>query len=690
MTWIRTGDDMRLAGLTVAAVAAATGAASQESSFVLDPIVVRSAARDDRLLLDVPVAATVLEGERLAAEQATDFQQLIGDAPGVTILGGPRSISQEPNIRGFSDDQIVLRFDGGRFNFDQGHRGRFFVDPDVVQRVEIIRGGGSTLYGSGALGGVIAVETKDVDDLLAPGDSFGGRLRSGWSSNGAIGEASATLYGRQGAFDALGFLGWQPMGEDLTDGDGDDIRSSQIDVQNALVKFGYSPTEASRFELGGSLYHDDGTTPPNANAAASVDTDIDRDADVSTLRLSWDYAPVGSELVDLSVLGYWNGLQITEDRNADGRLDKTDYDTFGFEAVNRSRFGAQMPVTLVYGVEALRDHQEGTRDGAAREQFPDADATTLAGFAEATIAVTDSLEIVPGLRYDHYSRDPDGDFPSLEEGFFSPRLGVSWRPTDSWQVYGNVARAFRAPSLTELYNDGVHFAVPGFSLGPGMEFSGVNSFVPNPDLEPEKSTQFEIGTRFERGDVFRAGDVASLSANAYYADVEDFIDQTVTFMDFSTAQPGPGGVIVGGTTTSTNIDARLWGFEAEADYDAGLWFAGLILTVPRGEQEGGGPLGSIPQDRLSATLGVRPGPNWELGGRATFAAKEDDVPEETLPGEAWTVVDLFAAWRPDLAQLQGTVFRFGIDNLFDETYAIYPNGLNQPGRTFKVAAAVSF
>jgi hemoglobin/transferrin/lactoferrin receptor protein len=138
--WLRT---------TAAVIAAAQGAAAlAQDSLVLDEILVESASRDPRALLDTPVAVTVLSGEQLAVKQATDFQQLIGDAPGLTIEGGPRSIAQEPNIRGFQDEQVVLRFDGGRSNFDQAHRGRFFVDPDIVERVEIVRGGGSTLFGS--------------------------------------------------------------------------------------------------------------------------------------------------------------------------------------------------------------------------------------------------------------------------------------------------------------------------------------------------------------------------------------------------------------------------------------------------------------------------------------------------------------------------------------------------------------
>jgi len=92
-----------------------------------------------------------------------------------------------------------------------------------------------------------------------------------------------------------------------------------------------------------------------------------------------------------------------------------------------------------------------------------------------------------------------------------------------------------------------------------------------------------------------------------------------------------------------------------------------------GRQQGGDALVAIPEDRLTVSGGVRPTIDWELGARATFAADQDDVPEGS-----------------EIAGLQVTVFRAGIDNVVDETYTIYPNGLNQPGRTFKISAAVTF
>ncbi|MEP0961225.1 MAG: TonB-dependent receptor [Roseobacter sp.] len=669
-------------GCTAVIVCIASNVEAQEEPFQLPPVVLGTPLRVERDLLDTPVAASVIEAGSLESRQADTYEELIGDIPGVTIDGGPRGISQEPNIRGFQDEQIVLRFDGGRLNFNQAHRGRFFFDPEIVQRVEVVRGGGSTLFGSGALGGVISVETKDPSDLLKPGQTTGARVRLGYSSNGEIASPSTTVYSDWGKVDALVFLGTRQFGTALQDGNGDDILRSEIDAYNGSVKLGFEPTEDQRFEINLSYYEDSGITPPNTDGASDPDLDVEREAEVFTSRLSWDWNPEGSDLIDLSVLFYGNSLEISEDRLADARTDNTEYDTIGVEIVNRSRFDASVPIQLVYGFEAFRDTQEGSRDGADRLQFPDAEAETIGLFAEATAEVTQKLELIAGLRVDHYSRDVDN--PTLDdvsETFASPRIGFSYRSSPNWQFYGNLAQAYRAPTLTELYNDGEHFAV---DFGPGLR--GVNNFTPTPDLKEEKSQQIELGTRFERAGFIQPGDSLRFAANAYYAEVDDYIDTVVTDFDFSTAFTG----FVFGETFQQNVDAKLWGMEAEVDYDAGLWFAGAGISLPRGRQRNGDALGSIPQDRLVATLGFRPTSDTSLGMRATLTADQNDVPDGSQEGASYQTLDLFGSWRPSRGPFKGMSFFAGIDNIFDEQYTIYPNELPQPGRTFRVSAVVQF
>ncbi|MFW5881029.1 MAG: TonB-dependent receptor domain-containing protein, partial [Roseicyclus sp.] len=360
-----------------------------------------------------------------------------------------------------------------------------------------------------------------------------------------------------------------------------------------------------------------------------------------------------------------------------------------------------VPVDLVYGVEGFRDTQEGLRDGGPRAAFPDAAATTFGAFAEGTIGLTESFDLILGARFDSYERDPDDPtLEAVEDTFLSPRIGFSFRPNQDWQIFGNVARAYRAPNLSELYNDGVHFttgpgfpAPPGSGTPPGTFFSGRNVFVPNPDLDPESSTQYELGARYEATDVLSQGDRISLSFNGYYADVADFIDSFVLFVDPATLRPnpapGPFPFLADGTTNTRNVDAELWGFEAELDYDAELWFAGAGIGIARGEGEDGTPLGSIPQDRLTLLGGYRPTADWEIGARATLTADKDDTPSG-IAAPGYGLLDLFATYAPETGPLSGSTIRFGIDNLLDEDYTIYPNGLPQPGRSFEISATFTF
>ncbi len=665
-----------------------------DDSVQLPEILIFGAARDDRALLDTPNAADVVGEDQLRRRQPSTYQELLGDVPGLTIEGGPRGVSQEINIRGFQDEQVVLRLDGGRQNFNLAHRGRFFTDPMILKQVEVLRGGASTLFGSGALGGVVFVDTKDASDVIEPGRTTGGEVKLGYNSNGNEWNYGATGAMQAGAFDGLFFVSGRDRGDDLEDGSGADIIDSEIDSQNYLLKFGLEPTDDLRLETSYQRYEDEGVTPPNTNAQGSATTSVDRDLTHEAFRAGLDWNPEGNRAVNLSGLFFYNKTDVREDRIFDGRLDTSEFETFGFELTNRSELDMERPVTLSYGVEYHEDQQIGRRDGAPRAQTPDATQEFYAAFAQAEVEVTPALTVTGGLRFDAFETRPEGAFDTRSDEELSPRLGLSWRPSEATQVYASVSRSFRAPSITELFPQGVHFiAGPGFPVGPpgSPVFTGVNEFRPNPDLAPETADQIEIGARHRMTGVFTTGDRLDLSGNIYYAQVDDFIDTVVTFIDFDTFDPMSN--TLSGTTSSRNVDATLYGLEASADYDAQSWFGRVSLSVPRGEERGGsGELGSIPQDRLSLTGGIRPVRGLEIGARATFLRDMDasDVPEESEPTDSAQILDVFANWQPRNGPFQDTVISAGIDNVFDETYRVHPNGLNNPGLTAKVSLSRRF
>lgn len=689
-----TSSRIRAAGFaaSIAAAGLAAPAAAGDGSVTLREITVYGGARDKRALLDTPNAVTVLSGEELRVRQASTYEELIGDVPGVSIDGGPRGVSQEPNIRGFQDEQIVLRLDGARQTFNLAHRGRFFTDPLALKSVEVLRGGASTLFGSGALGGAIFLETEDAESFLMPGENRAAEVTVGYNSQGDELLGATTFAMREGDFDALGFFSGRPRFSDLEDGAGAPIIDSEIDAISGLGKLGWEIAPGSRLEATYQRYHDSGETPPNTNVQGTPTSTVDRKLVNQSLRLGWELDR-GDGAVDLTTLVYWNRTDVDEDRLFDGRFDSSTLETFGFETTNISRLDLGLKTTLSYGVELYHDRQSATRDGAARPQTPDADQTFMAAFVQGEIELTEGLTLIPGLRLDHVRTDPEGG-PASTDFEPSPKIALSWRPAEGAQLFASASSSFRAPSLTELFPTGVHFAVPGFPLQPGTVFTGINQFVPNPNLKPERSLAFELGGRYETFGVAAPGDRLTLSANAYYARVDDFIEQAVTFIDFGSGafNPVTGNFEVGGTTTTRNVDAELYGVELEAAYDAGDWFLGLGLTAPRGSDRNGGELASVPQDRLVVTGGFRPAPGLEIGGRATLARELDagDLPAGVAPVDGFAVFDIFATWAPEEGPLAGAVFRAGIDNLTDKEYRIHPSGLNSPGIAGKLSATLRF
>ena len=673
----------------------------------LPEITVFGSSRDARGLLETPNAATVTDSQEILQRQPSTYQELIGDVPGLNIQGGPRGIAQEPNIRGFQDEQIVIRADGVRQNFNLVHRGRFFVDPAILKQVEVLRGGASTLFGSGALGGVISLETKDAVDIVDPGKIWGSEGKFSFNSQGEQFLRSISLATTQHDIDALLFFSDRPMYRDLEDGEGHSILNSHIDSQNALFKLGWEPNLAHRVEASYITYIDRGDTPPNANVQGEATNVVRRDLNSQVGRLAWDWDDTTNDMIKLSSLVYYNNIRVEEDRYFDDRSDRTDFITSGVEITNVSRFNSALPITLSYGIEYLKDKQDASRNGAPRLQAPNAQRGFTSFFAQADFELKPWLTLTPGVRYDIYELNPNRkEFSNRKEDQISPKVSVNWQPNENAQVFASASSSFRAPSLTELYNDGVHFGTQEFPLGNPRDprtpfFNGRNVFIPTPDLEPERATQFELGSRYRKRNLVSDGDSLKLSVNGYYASVSDFIDTRVLFIDPSTFTYNPQlrRSELSGTTTNLNVDSILYGFEGEIDYDSPHWFASAGITIPRGhELRGEDALGSIPQDRLVLNTGLRPIPTMDFGLRTTINGElsEDDLPQAKIedtsirPTPGSVVFDLYLTWQPDQGPWAGATVSAGIDNVTNVTYRIHPSGLNSPGRAFKLAATVRF
>lgn len=143
-------------------------------------------------IFSYPGQVSVVTRDDVLTYAPSAISDLLRDLPGVEMSAGPRRSGETPSMRGFGRDNVLVLLDGARQSFTSGHDGAFFLDPTIVKSAEAVRGPASALYGSGAVGGVLAFETIDASDLLAPGETLGASARAGYQSVNEESLATAT------------------------------------------------------------------------------------------------------------------------------------------------------------------------------------------------------------------------------------------------------------------------------------------------------------------------------------------------------------------------------------------------------------------------------------------------------------------------------------------------------------------
>ena len=654
----------------------------------LDTISV-TATRNPIKAFEYPGMVTVIGPEQLETLQPSTPDDILRFVPGVEFSGGPRRTGEVPSIRGFSGPDVIVLFDGARQNYDSGHQGRFFIDPSILKSVEVLRGPASSLYGSGGMGGVIEFRTLDAADFLAPDETVGAKVSTGYQT--ANREILGTFTGFAEPVEGLDIVGSVAKRDSgsIELGNGSELDNSDDDIVSGFGKASYTFADHHTIEGSFLTFRNEAEEPSNGQGLGSEDI-VDKDIVSDTYRLAYSYKNPDNNLLDIDALAYYTDMQVDELRLDDlgagplGEKLKRDVDTIGFRLDNRSRamLTDDIGATFTYGGEFNRDEQKGASASGDREGVPDATTTFFGLFAQGEFAIAEpfgvlpgDVLIIPGVRFDSYRSSSDlAD--SNEDQAVSPRIGLSYLPVEWLNIFASYGHAFRAPHVNELYQSGVHF-----SFGP----LGTNRFVSNPDLKPQRTQTFEFGGGMSFDDVFQDRDKLEFKASHFITWGKDFIDLEVDQENF----PGDPLCFPGncdGTTFASNVPrAKLWGDEIEAYYDGPRFIASAGYSRIDGEnRDTGEKLGVLTPERFTFMGGVKvPEVDSLVGFRSTFAAKFDKVDDESEERDAYNVHDIFFAWQPSDGALKGLRVDLGIDNLFDEDYERVYTGVPEQGINFK-------
>lgn len=672
-------------------VAGAAGAqtTNPNTKFVtlLERLVIGAGA--DKVAIDTPQAVTVVTQEDIDAKQASTTGEILKETPGVAITGSQRALGEGFNIRGVGsaetsgdEARIIITVDGAKKFYEQYRMGSFFSDPELYKQVEVLRGpASSTLYGSGAFGGVINFTTKDASDFLEDGQNGALRLKGSYSSNGNGVLASGILAQRiNDTFEVLAAGNFRQS--DLQKlANGETLTGSDFEAWSGLLKGTIYLDGEQVVRVSHQRWDSDADDQYYAQTGTNdVFGRVDRHVVDATTVVSYENPDSANDMLDLKVQLSYSDTAVTQD-NATLVNQITDaeyaYKTLQLDVQNASTFGGDGWENIVtYGVQiANQDRTAVPTDGSVITTHPEGTSTSVGVFAQSEHTINEQLTLIGGARVDLRHLDPSDELtvstPS-DDIAFSPKVAALYRFNENFNVFGSLAHTERMPTLDEM-------------------FQYTSTRPANLDLQKEYSNNVEAGFGLSGYDLLQDGDSAGVKVTGFVNDITDGI------------RSNP---ITSGAPYFVNIAGmRIWGLEVEGSYESERLFARLAYTFTRGEytetfigsnasntRYAGDPLDSLPQDKVSLTVGTRlPEQSLEIGGTITVA----DTPVSQITGavgtsENWATLDLFATWKPEEGPFKGLEAQFGIDNVFDTDYRENLSIDRSTGRTYKVTLAKQF
>ncbi len=609
------------------------------------------ATRKAQSTFNAPAMVNTIEIDAAGTATSGTLTDILDHQVGVEVEGGPRSSGQTVRIRGYSDSAIITLIDGRRQNFVTGHDGRQFIDSSLLKSVEIVRGSSSSIYGGGGIGGVIAFETKDAADLLEPGDEFGVSTSMLFRSANNTFSPIVSAYGRTANLDYLGSLTYKRAG-DINLGDESELETEER-ILNLLAKVGYTFADyhTAKFEV--TAFNNDGEEPNNPASTGDV---VGKEISDLQFSLKYEFDNPDNDWLKPKLHLYHNRTQTDEEdltgANA-GRVRSRDFRTLGLAADNQSlvTFEGGGDHTFSYGIEYYRDTLDSSSTSGTFDGVPNAESKSFGIYLQDEIVFnTDAgqFTVIPAARYDHYSSEDNGG-NSQSEGAVSPKLSVSYKPNEAFMVYSSVARAFRAPDLTETYATGLHF--PGGGPIPN------NFFVANPDLKPETVTTVEIGAGLDLNSVITDRDQLQIKAAAYQSWGEDFITLDVD--------------VFGGTTTNSNVDkAKLFGWEIESKYRTGPFGAKVGLSYIEAENDNTGEYlrNSTPVTLVTDLNYTASSISSVFGWKMRAADDSDKVSSSDTQTDGYAMHELYYRWAPTDGDFKNLTVDLSLENLFDTEF----------------------
>ncbi|TWI76709.1 iron complex outermembrane receptor protein/hemoglobin/transferrin/lactoferrin receptor protein [Desulfobotulus alkaliphilus] len=682
-------------GLTLTAFAFSSSAMEKEKE---DTAIAMSEVTviGTRIATDVqkyPGSVTVLGEEDL--KSSSTVIEAMTSIPGVTTGGDSgRAMGQQFNIRGFgyqSEDRVIILQDGVRRSASlfSNQISTFRSDNDLLKRIEVVKGASSGVHGSGAIGGVGEMGTKDAYDFMVPGQNFGMATKFRYEDNnyreGYVAFAAAPedqkyemlIYGKKGQHGDRTLAKAYSAGNDTSSKKVD----NDEDLRILFIKGGYNFTDASKLTLSyydfskdskvtwQSLWH----TSYSTVTGPVIGTLTQRD-----MIASFTHNPNHSPWLDFGATVY--RADSSYDRgfdsfNARGEKDKLDYENkderWGLRLRNQMHFSALTASNrLLVGADFEKREEDAiyVRNGTVSDfgSMPNT-YEDMGYYAHLESSFFDDILVLQASgRFDSFDRKVKGGGKAYSGDHFSPRIGFSARLFEGFHLLGNYSESFRAPTPHETSSEG--------------PLNRHYWYLPNADLKPEIAKEFEGGFSYTRRNILRDEDRFRFKAMYFDGKIEDMINLAPDH-DGPRAEDHPmneNAVYA----TYKNIDSvSREGYELSASYDA--FRAGFSASFSHLNMTDDATGKKAPQafaDKVTFSAYARPLHSLKISTTVHHWLKPDQNPETLVSGgtthwyvrDSYTQANFLAAWTPDIRSMnlfaKDLEILVGVNNAFDQAY----------------------
>ena len=648
----------------------------------------RNAKSPDEVTADVEIVSR----EEIKTAPANNVDDILRRLPGVDIrrpsdfgITSPMAI----NIRGVgSGKRVLLMVDGVPTN--SALTGFIYpnqIQTGAIERVEVVKGAFSSLYGSNAMGGVINVITKEkqtegleVTPRVKAGN-FGLR-EAGVEASGRKGKLAYTLNTSHRQVDNLYQRDQQVSYSynnttDTFDRKFTDISDhSAYDDQRFFSKFSYDLSDETRLSFSGNLAlteSENGYThyqPTqreketertfyflNANASTLLADRVDLDFRVYT---NYDKSDAISELISKKAGSSGGGGGMG---GMGGGAS-----SYSFDYGTREYWGRDTGIQIKAGMAAGDNHyltagvdsnflsgewENKKEDGTLVGTKMDESISNQAIYLQSESDLFEAFTLTLGMRYDANSESDNA---------FSPKVGLLYRATDTISFRTSAGKAFRAPNLNELYT-------PTWMMMPGVPFES------NPNLKPETIWSYDLGVDLRLAKQF------NLSLTGFYSKAEDLISSPMNH----------------GVMRYENLDeVTTDGFEVSADGQLMPWLgyyanytythsvdkeSGRLTDRPLHQANAGLMATRVlsPKARLTTSLDLR------YNSEMTYMAYKNMMSKAAITVDDWVVADLGV--RLELFDKLG--IQAAVTNLTNEDYEVHGANLG-PERAWWVAVDYTF